>query len=257
MRQPWTPACLRAAPMQPWAWLSACTCRWWTLQLPPQQSALHCPATPPNLCTCCIGLISCLNIQVVDIEPAAPGPKELAYDAQWLAVLRETHHLLTPGTFSPLPASWTGAACNRATLAAALACKLHSGASVLESSSRCCIVYMFRPRAYSTRPSISLQRMQLILKVGNRRLPRWQQPMHAAGTAAPQPPPAEEHTAWVEAALEQHGRAVPANFCQTAPVHSQARAARLPACKPAMPLPLQETELDCLSACIMHKCIQS
>ena len=49
------------------------------------------------------------GVQVLDIEPSTPGPKQLAYDAQWLAILRETHDLLRPGSFTRLPASWTGA----------------------------------------------------------------------------------------------------------------------------------------------------
>ena len=48
------------------------------------------------------------RVQVVDIQPSSPGPKELSYDAEWLAILRETHDLLTPGTYTRLPPPWTG-----------------------------------------------------------------------------------------------------------------------------------------------------
>lgn len=34
--------------------------------------------------------------QVVKVAPSRDGPKELRYDAEWLSVLRATHHLLTP-----------------------------------------------------------------------------------------------------------------------------------------------------------------
>ena len=48
-------------------------------------------------------------LQVVDM-PEASGPKQLEYDAAWLAILRESHHLLSVGSSTRLPASWQGGA---------------------------------------------------------------------------------------------------------------------------------------------------
>ena len=45
--------------------------------------------------------------QVVDL-PEASGPKQLEYDAAWLAILRESHHLLNVGSSTRFPASWPG-----------------------------------------------------------------------------------------------------------------------------------------------------
>lgn len=168
--------------------------------------------------------------QVVDIEPAAPGPKELAYDTQWLAILRETHDLLTPGTFSRLPASWTGAALpclgNGTMMAVLGTCP---GQQIPHMRLRLIQGPMLAQEAVVCDPQAAahVRLMQLLLFAHIAKF---------AGTAAPQPPPAEEHMAWVEAALDQHGRTMPANFCQTVPVHSlQVRAVPLHASTAAVP----------------------
>ena len=72
-------------------------------------SCLHLPACLLTIA----GILTVNHIvralsQVVEIAPTSPGPKQLSYDAQWLAILRETHDLLRPGSYTRLPATWSG-----------------------------------------------------------------------------------------------------------------------------------------------------
>lgn len=46
--------------------------------------------------------------QVLELD--APGPPELHYDEEWLAVMRSTHHLVNLRfAHAPLPGKWVGA----------------------------------------------------------------------------------------------------------------------------------------------------
>ncbi len=48
------------------------------------------------------------------LELDAPGPPELHYDEEWLAVMRSTHHLVNLRfAHAPLPGAWAGARCAR------------------------------------------------------------------------------------------------------------------------------------------------
>ena len=168
-------------------------------------------------------------MQVVDIQPSASGPKELAYDAEWLAILRETHHLLSPGSFTRLPPSWTGAQPHSgqaelarqpdctAVLLAWVPC---SSMSMLQAAARCTTVALASAAAafltgVRTQSSSVLQSIAVCQCCCRLTHTAW-----SAGQAAPQPPPAEEHTASAEAALQQQGAAVHLNFVQTAPSHN-------------------------------------